>query len=215
MNRQKAAHYVRQTTIATLLFSVGAAAFRLSYDGQVRLASGSGIDTHLAGLYPICVDAVILLTTLIAVWSRPQQPTARRYIWIALAVWTATSVLGNAIHVIRSPAEQITEPLLVAIAVNTVPALALFVAIHLATTMAFRPLASTRPAPVMRPAVRRSITTVANLGPTATAPTQVHDDELLRLSNDENLTIRQIAERVGLGKTTVSDRLKNLRTASE
>lgn len=195
----------RTIALAILLVGVGGAAFRLSYDAQVKLAIVAGVTRNLAGLYPLVVDAVILLTTLIAIWNRPDRKGGRIYIWIALAVWTATSVLGNAFHVVALPAGQVEIPIGAAIAVNTVPALSLFVAIHLATTMAFR-----RPAIVAKPRTTRTtaprVTTETSFG-----FNQVTDERLLAMADEQHLSVRAIALELGMGKTAVANRLAKIR----
>lgn len=129
--------------LALLLIGIGGAAFRLSFDAQVTLATASGVNAGLAGLYPLVVDAAILMAVLIGIWSPDLRKALSRYLWGAIAFWTATSVLGNAIHVIALPTDRVTVAQWLAIAVNTIPALTLFLVIHIATTIAFRPAIKT------------------------------------------------------------------------
>lgn len=62
----------------------------------------------------------------------------RIYLWASIGIWTVTSVLGNALHVLTLPADEVTADLAIAIAVNTVPAVTLFLTIHIATLTVFR-----------------------------------------------------------------------------
>lgn len=62
----------------------------------------------------------------------------RAYLWASIGIWTVTSVLGNALHVLTLPADEVTADLAIAIAVNTVPAVTLFLTIHIATLTVFR-----------------------------------------------------------------------------
>jgi hypothetical protein len=202
----------RQVIIAVLLLADELTAFRLSFDAQARLAVAAGIDPELAGLYPIGVDAVILITTLIAVWSKPGDRQARVYVWIALGFWTAMSVLGNAIHVTGLPTSDLHLPILIALAVNAIPGLSQFMAIHLATTVAFRrPPPPTPAAAKKRPSAAKPATTTPRL---VTSTPTVTDEQLLELSN-AGYSVRRIALEVGLGKTTVSDRLKAMANEQE
>lgn len=215
-------YYVLRTVIlAVLLSGVAIVDFRLSYTAQVDLAVSAGIPAGLAAGYPIGVDVVILITTLIAIWNKPKTWYERGYVWAALGVWTATSVLGNAYHVVALPAAQVKLPIDVAIAVNAVPALSLFVAIHLATTMAFQrrpePAAATKPARATRPTLPspRSEDAGQLAARRFNDTNQVTDEDLLNLSNNQRLSVRAIAEQTGMSKTSVADRLNRIRTLEQ
>lgn len=212
--------YFKNTTLGLLLAGIGLAAFRLSYDAQVTLATASGVAIALAGLYPIIVDAAIFTGVLIRLWHPELGRGLAGYLWAAIAFWTITSVLGNAFHVLALPPDRIQLPAWIAIAVNTLPALTLFLVIHLATTTAFRAKTPTpnTPAPRARRSPRRdpdSTTVVAYGGQVVrTVPRNdvpaVSDVELLELA-DAGKSYAEIAQIVGRSKSHVGERIKRLR----
>lgn len=198
-------------TLAVLLIGVGLAAFRLSFDAQVTLAIAAGVTPDLAALYPLIVDAAIVAGILMRLWNPGLTKQLGGYLWAAIAFWTITSVLGNAFHVLVLPADRVQLPALAAIAVNTLPALTLFLVIHLATTTAFRMPAATAPAPARKKPAARTSSPISVVAP---APQLKYFDEdpraLLALA-DEGLSMSQIAIRVGRSKSYVGARIKKLR----
>lgn len=202
--------YFKNTTLGLLLAGIALAAFRLSYDAQVTLAVASGVDPALAGLYPIIVDAAIFTGVLIGLWHPELARSLVIYLWAAIAFWTITSVLGNAFHVLALPPDRIQLPPWIAIAVNTLPALTLFLIIHLATSTAFRaktPAPPTQPATVRR-TQRRTTPTVDETTTRPDVPT-ISDEDLLALA--ETNSYADIALTIGRSKSYVGERVKRLR----
>lgn len=211
----------RKITLTLLVALIGGAAFRLSFDAQVTLAIASGIDPGLGWLYPGVVDAAILTGMLLRIWFPDAGAGLIRYLWAAIAFWTFTSIAGNAIHIIALPDGRITVPLELAIAVNTVPALTLFLIIHIVTSIAAAPpkaVGRKRTAP-LDAAVRAGAMSVnearaANGIPrppkrVRTDIPPVSDEQLLELAR--TMTVREIAAETGRGKTWVSERLREIR----
>lgn len=220
--------HFKPITLGLLLTGIGLAAFRLSYDAQVTLALASGVTLALAGLYPIIVDAAIFTGVLIRLWHPELGRGLAGYLWAAIAFWTITSVLGNAFHVLALPPDRIQLPAWIAIAVNTLPALTLFLVIHLATTTAFR--AKKPPAPTPTTRARRSVRrdpdtdtvlayggevvrTVPRTIPRNDVPA-VTDVELLELA-DSGKSYAEIAQIIGRSKSHVGERVKRLRDETE
>lgn len=196
----------KNTALGLLLAGIGLAAFRLSYDAQVTLAVASGVTIALAGLYPIIVDAAIFTGVLIRLWHPELKRGLAGYLWAAIAFWTITSVLGNAFHVLALPPDRIQLPAWIAIAVNTLPALTLFLVIHLATTTAFRAKA---PAPPTQPAARRAQRRTPTVDAPIAARPDVSDEDLLALA--ETKSYADIALTIGRSKSYVGERVKRLR----
>jgi len=206
--------YFKRIVLSLLVTVVGGSAFALSFDAQVTLADGSGINPAIAGLYPLVVDVAILTGVLIRIWNADLSRAVNRYLWGAIAFWSITNILGNAFHVTALPARRITVPIPLAIAVNTVPALTLFIVIHIATipsnhsnqtntALAEEPQRSPSPVVAVEAEPKRSDLPV---------PT---DAELLALADGpERLSMQAIADRLGRSKSYVGSRVKKARDAA-
>jgi hypothetical protein len=125
---------------------VGAAAAVLSFSALSDLARLCGITGtvavngrtfHLAWLLPITVDVLAAVATRI--WLR-RRAAPEAVVFAQRAAWAAIAgtVVGNAYHgvLIRSTAEP---PLLAAVAVSAVPAVALGALVHLAVLVGREP----------------------------------------------------------------------------
>lgn len=209
-DRARSLHILRNTIVSVGIAGVALAAFRLSFDAQTILAIASGANPGLGWIYPLTVDAAIVIVTLIALWSDDLAKKLRIYLWSALGLWTAASVAGNALHILALPGGRVTVPEPLAIAVNTVPAVTLFLTIHIATTTVFRRRAEVAP-------VRgrsRAASTVASSTSSPERPPKRTDippvdiDELMRLADDEGLSMSQIANEVGRSKSYVGAAIK-------
>jgi predicted DNA-binding protein (UPF0251 family) len=200
----------QRITLTLLVTIVGGSAFTLSFDAQLALATGSGIRPTIAGLYPLVVDVAILTGVLIRIWNPDHTTAVTRYLWAAIAFWSITNILGNAFHVTALPQGRITVPTPLAIAVNTVPALTLFIVIHVATL----------------PSNHRTITPTAQTETTRRSPKpltavetklkrtdlpELTDAELLAMADGESMSLQQIADRVGRSKSYIGNRVKNAR----
>jgi hypothetical protein len=203
----------KKISLTVLVLAIGGAAFRLSFDAQVTLAVASGIDASLGWLYPAVVDAAILTGVLMRIWFPHAGKALHWYLWGAIAFWTITSILGNAFHVVALPDGRITVPIALAVAVNTVPALTLFLIIHLVATITDKPSAAPARAgkvPPRPPKTQRSVTaaSTSTATPARDVP-PVTDEQLLAMA--ETKSVREIAATIGRGKTYVSDRLQRIR----
>jgi hypothetical protein len=208
---------LKPTALSALVTIVGGSAFALSFDAQVTLAEGSGINPALAGLYPLVVDVAILTGVLIRIWNLNLSKGVTGYLWAAIAFWSITNILGNALHVIALPAGRITVPILIAIAVNTVPALTLFIVIHIATIPTAH---STQPATALAEGPSRSpepiVSTALPIERAAKRPDlpELTDAELLAMADGERMSMQQIADRVGRSKSYIGTRVKKAREAA-
>lgn len=206
---------LKNTVLSILLLAIGGAAFRLSFDAQVTLAIASGIDAELAWLYPGVVDAAILTGVLIGIWNPNLAKGLARYVWSAIALWTITSILGNAFHVAALEPGRITVDPALAIAVNTVPAVTLFLTIHLATTTAFR---RTHTKPTPPPGRRRKTATMTGSDvvvstPRAARRTDIPGPDAAELTAlaDRGMSYAEIATQVNRSKSYVGAQIKAYR----
>jgi hypothetical protein len=210
-NRARRLNILRNIIVSVGIAGVALAAFRLSFDAQTILAIASGADPHLGWIYPLTVDAAIVIVTLIDLWSYDLARRLRLYLWSAIGVWIATSVAGNALHILALPDGRVTLPEPIAIAVNSVPAVTLFLTVHIATVTVFR-----RPKVVAVQPTRRSARAAVALE-TGTAPQLRPDvpapsiDELMAMADGERLSMSAIADRVHRSKSWVGQQIKDER----
>jgi hypothetical protein len=210
--------YFKRVILSILVTTVGGSAFTLSFDAQLALAAGSGINHAIAGLYPLVVDVAILTGVLIRIWNPNLSRKVTRYLWGAIAFWSITNVLGNAFHVTALPEGRVTVPRPLAIAVNTVPALTLFIVIHIATI----PSTHSHPTPTaLAEEPQRSpepiVSTAIPIERAAKRPDlpELTDAELLVMADGESMSMQQIADRVGRSKSYIGARVKKAREAAE
>ena len=216
-NRARRLAILRNIIVSVGIAGVALAAFRLSFDAQTILAIASGADPGLGWIYPLTVDAAIVIVTLIALWSDDLARRLRIYLWAALALWTAASVAGNALHILALPDGRVTLPEPIAIAVNTVPAVTLFLTIHIATTTVFRRRVEVTPT---RGRARATSAFLASTSsperpPKRTDIPPVDIDELMRLADEEHLSMSQIATQVNRSKSYVGAAVKAERDRRE
>jgi hypothetical protein len=213
-DRARKLHILRNTIVSVGIAGVALAAFRLSFDAQTILAVASGAAPALGWIYPLTVDAAIVIVSLIRMWSEDLGKKLGAYLWSALGLWTAASVAGNALHILALPDGRVTVPEPIAIAVNTVPAVTLFLTIHIATTTVFR----RRPVLVATATSRRRV----RVEQTADSSGSVRDvsrvdvppptiDELMAMADDERMSMQAIADRVNRSKSWVGAQVKDER----
>jgi len=204
--------YFRRIILTVLVTIVGGSAFALSFDAQVTLAVGSGINPAIAGLYPAVVDVAILTGVLIRIWNPNLSSAVNRYLWAAIGFWSITNILGNAFHVTALEPGRITVPIPLAIAVNTVPALTLFIVIHIATIpTSHRPAQTTTALAEEAPRSQQPRTAVERTAPRTDVP-EPTGAELLEMN--KTLSMAEIAIEVGRSKSWVGTRVKAAREAA-
>lgn len=197
----------RTVTLASLDVLLALTAFRLSYDAQLTLALASGIHADIAGLYPLVVDAFIIIAMLTGSWvAATASKAARVYPWVADGLFVVVSVGGNVVHLNALPVGALTVPYGIAVAVNAVPAIALFIATHLIFMTVL-----TRPREVSPTVKTVPVRSTASALPGEKTHHRdippVTDAELLALS-DSGLSLSKIAAQIGRSKSYVGDRVK-------
>lgn len=85
---------------ATVLIAVGA--FVLSFASLTDLAARSGIDRHLAWIWPIIVDGLIVASTVAIVALAGHDRKTLAYPWALLGLGAVVSTAANSVHAIIS-----------------------------------------------------------------------------------------------------------------
>ncbi|WP_254924360.1 MULTISPECIES: DUF2637 domain-containing protein [unclassified Rhodococcus (in: high G+C Gram-positive bacteria)] len=99
--------------------AISAGAFTLSFTALADLAAHHGVPASQTWLFPLVVDATILVATLSVVALR----RSRWYAWLLLGLSAGVSLAGNAVHAWQwGP---------VAVGIATVPPLMLLAVTHL------------------------------------------------------------------------------------
>lgn len=211
---------IRRVVVALGLVAIAYFAFSLSFDAQTYLAIACGIDPAGAWRYPLVVDAAIVIVTLIVMWS--DDNLARKvanYLYVAIAVWTATSVAGNALHILTLPAGRVTADEPIAIAVNTIPAVTLFLTIHIATITVFK-----RARPFTKPGKKTTALAAADgvmprpVGRRQLARTDVpliSDADLMAMLDVEGASYSTVAAELGRSKSWVGEQVGRIRRERE
>lgn len=124
--------------VITLIAAVGvlfvaAAGLVLSYESLLDLAIASGaVSRNLAWLWPLTLDALAIVASLNVLWAETRRERDR-YAWALVVVFTALSIIFNAIHaglnslLAMSPA----APVAIAAFVGIVPPIAAALSLHL------------------------------------------------------------------------------------
>ncbi|MCL1870986.1 MAG: DUF2637 domain-containing protein [Promicromonosporaceae bacterium] len=226
--------------VATMLTAgLAAVSFALSYSALVRIASWAAVPDRLAWAIPVMLDSAILVYSLAALVKRSRRERAAGA-WASLALWTAVSVAANAAHAAGVPETwqravgtvvAALAPVAVLLATHTIADL--IVAPAPDADNVARPVAASATDEPMngradeesdtdddeqdggRPAsavvVQPSVVRVHRPRPAGRASDCREDIVRLR---GEGLSVRAIAERVGLGKTAVADYLRTLDTVA-
>jgi len=129
--------FVRKLAVSTVLVLIGYWAFRLVFSHQTQLAIGAGMPSTEAWQYPLVVEAGAVGLFLVRIWWPTMSPAISRYLWLAIAFFTIVSVIGNASFVLVAEPGTITLPQGLAIFVNSIPSLTLFLVGHIAVTVVF------------------------------------------------------------------------------
>lgn len=177
--------------------------FTLSFAGLSAIAPWAAVPDSLAWLVPLFVDGAILVYTYSAFAARARgESTVRPWTWVVL--WTVVSSATNAAHA-WSFGPQGWEGIVGAIFAGLFPIGSLLGTHEIADRMIARPGLDALDTPVPAPVQPAGRAIQAELVPMAPAIVTVldRDTEILRLSRTEGLSVRAIATRLGVGKTTV------------
>lgn len=214
-------------TALGLVGVLAAASFTLSFQGLIQAASWAGIPPLLRWLVPIVVDSTILVYAVAAAVQRARGEDTRLS-WIAVAFFTTVSVAANAAHVLAP--EGMPAPLTPAVAfgagIAAIMPLSLFFATETCVKLVVAPpvgsIAQRRKRALEKLMLERGVDheattdgTIAGQKPRTTAPARGPQNgprrskdeieaEVRRLAEQERLSQREIARRVGISKTSVA-----------
>lgn len=190
---------------------LGAGAFWLSFTALSDLARLAGIAPEQSWAWAAIVDGVIVTSTVAAVSLDGGGARATWFPWTLLAASAGVSVLANVLHAIVASEGRIAPALAGAIA--AVPPLVLLAMTHLTVVVVrharrtgVEPLAE---APATAPAAVVDVdhaTTARRSVPRRTrssAPEAALRAEAERLRDQERLSNRKIADRLGVHRSTV------------
>jgi len=109
--------------------------FVLSFNALRDVAEAAGIPGELAFAWPLIVDGFIVVATLAAFALRSRGLRVTWYPWATLIAFGIVSVIGNALHVQTLDPGRVRLDSTLAVAVSSVPPIALLVASHLLVVM--------------------------------------------------------------------------------
>jgi uncharacterized membrane protein len=235
MNRRtRGAPPVARAALASALIGtavIAAGAFWLSFYALADLAGRSGVPPEQAWVWPLIVDGVIVVSTVAVFALRGHARSLTAYPWALLLGGVVVSVGANAVHAALTETDV---PDVVAIAVASVPPIALVAATHLSALLLDRtnpgagtlvfPWArrrSAQPAPVpaeSAPAAQTKTRTrkaakprAAGEGATALDAEAMRAWYVEQLSAGATPTGSSFAERFGVSEATGRRRLSELR----
>lgn len=118
----------------TVLIAVGA--FILSFAALTDLAERSGIEAHLAWIWPIIVDGMIVASTVAIVALNGHNRRSMIYPWTMLFFGAIVSTAANSVHAILTVDDlQSGIPTLVSALVAAMPPMVLLAITHLTVHM--------------------------------------------------------------------------------
>ncbi len=86
------------TAVIAGVVLVAGAAFILSYQGIHQIALNAGVSHGLARLYPVMLDAMLVMVCAAALALRTARLWIRCYVWACLIVLLAVVATGNALY---------------------------------------------------------------------------------------------------------------------
>lgn len=86
------------TAVVAGVVLVAGAAFVLSYQGIHQIALNAGVSAELARLYPVILDAMLVMSCAAALALRTAGLWTRCYVWACLILLLAAVATGNALY---------------------------------------------------------------------------------------------------------------------
>jgi len=228
----------KQILLSLGLALIGAAAFATSYEHQTQLAIAAGSSATTAPLFPVLIEAAIVVAMLVLIWWPDLAEKVMRQTWRAIGFWTLLSALGNAGSTFTKAPDTIGIPIWMAVAVNVVPTITQYFVLHIAHAALARDQlaakqnrAASLAGNLYQTAARKiglpttTPDTATTKQPTTTTSPRSRKDsparekpegaapvaEFMRLADEEKLSIREIANLTGWGKSTVAKAISDER----
>jgi hypothetical protein len=209
--------------LAVVLAILAGLSMYLSFGALYEVALATGMPPERAVVWPIVIDVVTVTMMFIGLWTTGRTRFARVAPWAVMTTFGLFTIAGNALSVETAPEGSIKVAVWIAVVAHSIPALALLVTTHVAAVTVFDTTkAETAPAEPQeapqaptKPRTKPTAVPKLTLALEATEPAQrpklvgtISRDEqraqVLRLAQDEQLTVRQIEQRTGVAKSTVA-----------
>lgn len=123
--------------LAGALVALAGGSIYMSWGALYEFALATGMPPARAVAFPAIIDVVTVVAMLIALYVDLPKST-KAYPWIALALFGAVTIAGNALHVVTVPSAALRVDEWVAVIANALPAVALMVTTHLAAVTVFQ-----------------------------------------------------------------------------
>lgn len=123
--------------LMALTVAIALMAFILSFDALRTLAVACGVQPGLSWMFPLIIDAPVLAFTW-ATWVFKTRGLGQAYPWAMLLVFSAVSLVGNALHAHPVETNGLLLPDWGASLLMTMPPVALLAASHMIVRAASR-----------------------------------------------------------------------------
>lgn len=123
--------------LMALTVAIALMAFILSFDALRTLAVACGVQPGLSWMFPLIIDAPVLAFTW-ATWVFKTRGLGQAYPWAMLLVFSAVSLVGNALHAHPVETNGLLLPDWGASLLMTMPPVALLVTSHMIVRAASR-----------------------------------------------------------------------------
>lgn len=123
--------------LMALTVAIALMAFILSFDALRTLAVACGVQPGLSWMFPLIIDAPVLAFTW-ATWVFKTRGLGRAYPWAMLLVFSAVSLVGNALHAHPVETNGLLLPDWGASLLMTMPPVALLATSHMIVRAASR-----------------------------------------------------------------------------
>jgi hypothetical protein len=126
-------------TLGWALVSLTGLGLYMSWGNLYDLALACGMPPERAVVFPIVIDVVTVVAMLLALRGGDQSRTDRLYPWIALGLFGAATIGGNALHVLTATPGAIVVNEWIAVVANSLPAVAMLLTTHMAAVTVYAP----------------------------------------------------------------------------
>lgn len=123
--------------LMALTVAIALMAFILSFDALRTLAVACGVQSGLSWMFPLIIDAPVLAFTW-ATWVFKTRGLGQAYPWAMLLVFSAVSLVGNALHAHPAETNGLLLPDWGASLLMTMPPVALLATSHMIVRAASR-----------------------------------------------------------------------------
>ncbi|HEY5989332.1 MAG TPA: DUF2637 domain-containing protein, partial [Streptosporangiaceae bacterium] len=89
------------TAVVTGVVLLAIAAFLLSYQGIHSIAHRAGVTNTLAALYPLILDAMLVIASAAILALRGAGWVTRVYVWLSLLILLTAVATGDALHAMK------------------------------------------------------------------------------------------------------------------